>query len=240
MKKIITAIAVVVIAVTAHAQKVIADANAEKRNVSGYHAVEVSDGIDLYLSPGDESVAVSASETKYRDKISTEVVDGVLKIRYGYNKNPWIQIQTGNRRLRAYVSFKQLDRVQGSGGSDVYVEGSITASTLKLNMSGGSDFHGRVEVTDLRVDASGGSDIHISGHATRVDIDASGGSDFKGYEIVTDICTLDASGGSDINITVNKEINADASGGSDVYYKGDGVIRQIRSSGSSTIKKITK
>ena len=42
---------------------------------------------------------------------------------------------------------------------------------------------------------------------------------------------------SDAEITVNKELTVDASGGSDVYYKGSGVIRNVRSSGSSSVKK---
>ena len=50
---------------------------------------------------------------------------------------------------------------------------------------------------------------------------------------------LEASGGSDIYITVNKEMTADASGGSDIYYKGTGLIREIKSSGSSGIKKVS-
>ncbi len=82
MKKVISLLSVVLFVTVVFAQKTINDPNAEKRNVSGFHAVEVSGGIDLYLSQGDEAVAVSAVETKYRDKIIAKVVDGVLKIYY--------------------------------------------------------------------------------------------------------------------------------------------------------------
>jgi hypothetical protein len=240
MKKLVNLVLFAAFAATVHAQKIIADANAQKRNVSGYHAIEVGGGIDLYLSQGEESVAVSASENKYRDRIITEVENGVLKIKYEYNKNSNIHIDFGNHKLKAYVSFKTLDKLQGSGGSDIIVDGTIKVSSLNLGVSGGSDFEGRVETGDLKVDASGGSDVKISGSATKIDIDASGGSDFKGYEMAVDMCNLDVSGGSDVYITVNKELTAEASGGSDVYYKGAGVIREIKSSGSSSIKKVTK
>ena len=46
-----------------------------------------------------------------------------------------------------------------------------------------------------------------------------------------------ASGASDIKITVNKELSAHASGASDVRYKGNGVIRDLKSSGSSSVSK---
>jgi hypothetical protein len=243
MKKLFSVLFFAFIASAVPAQKTVNDANAEKRNVSGYHAIEVSGGIDLYLSQGDESVAISASETKFRDRIKTEVKDGVLKIyfeRNNNNSNVHVDIEWGNRKLKAYVSFKNLDKLEGSGGSDILVDGSIKVNTLALGLSGGSDFEGKVEVADLKVDASGGSDVKISGNVNKLDIDASGGSDFKGYELATDICNLEASGGSDIYITVNKELSAEASGGSDVYYKGNGTIREMRSSGSSSIKKTSR
>lgn len=224
--------AVIVSAVTA--QKTINDPNAEKRNVSGYHGISVSGGIDLYLSQGGESVAISASETKYRDRIKTEVKDGVLKI--WYDNNNLIDLGS-NRKMKAYVSFKDLDKLTGSGGSDIDVEGSIKVNTLSLNISGGSDFEGKVEVNDLEVNASGGSDVDISGTVKKLDVEASGGSDLKGYELAADVCNLHASGGSDVYITVNKELSTNASGGSDIFYKGNGSVREMKSSGSSSIKK---
>ena len=151
-----------------------------------------------------------------------------------------INLDWGNRKMKAYVSFKNLDKLEGSGGSDIMVEGSIKVSTLSLDVSGGSDFEGKVEANDLKVDASGGSDVKISGTVKKLDIDASGGSDFKGYELAADVCNLQASGGSDVYITVNKELSAEASGGSDVFYKGNGTVREMKSSGSSSIKKVSR
>ena len=238
MKKILLLVIAAAFCAALNAQK-INDANAEKRTASGYHAVEVSSGIDLFLSEGEESVAVSASETKFRERIKVEVKNGVLKIWYDY-KNPNVQLDWGNKKMKAYVSYKTLDKVGGSGGSDVFVYGTIKSPNLKINVSGGSDFEGKVEVNDLAIDASGGSDVRISGTVKKVDIDASGGSDFKGYELAADICNLQASGGSDVYITVNKELSAEASGGSDVHYKGTGLIRDIKSSGSSSVKKVSK
>ena len=224
--------------IDASAQKTITDANAEKRSVSGFHAIEVGGGIDLYLSQENEAVAVSASSTEYRDKIMTEVENGVLKIWYEW-KNSGLRIDWGNRKLKAYVSFKDIDRLQASGGSDVRVDGEMKIPKLEIKISGGSDFSGKVNLDALIVEASGGSDLAISGNTGRLTIDVSGGSDFKGYELATDICNVEASGGSDVFITVNKELSASASGGSDVYYKGSGLIRDIKTSGSS-IKKVTK
>ena len=237
MKKLFSLLAITGLITAASAQKTINDDNAEKRNVSGFHAIEVSGGIDLYLSNGEEAVAVSALKEEYRAKIKTEVKDGVLKIWYEASSN--IRMDWGSRKLKAYVSFKSLDRLKGSGGSDISVDGSIKVAKLAVEISGGSDFDGKVETDDLEIRASGGSDVDISGKAAKLTIDASGGSDFKGYDLASDICNVEASGGSDVHITVNKELSANASGGSDVYYKGTGLIRELKTSGSS-IKKVSK
>jgi len=237
MKKLLFSLLVTGLITTASAQKTINDPNAEKRNVSGFHAIEVGGGIDLYLSQGEEAVAVSASKNEYRARIKTEVKGGVLKIWYEWNSN--LRFDWSNHKLKAYVSFKDIDRLEGSGGSDISVDGSIKVAKLAMEVSGGSDFDGKVETGELNIQASGGSDVRISGKTDRLIIDASGGSDFKGYDLASDICNVEASGGSDIQVTVNKELSANASGGSDVYYKGTGLIRDLKTSGSS-IKKVSK
>lgn len=237
MKKIFSLLVAIGLITMASAQKIINDANTQKRNISGFHAIEVSGGIDLYLSQGDEAVAVSASKVEYRDKIITEVKNGVLKIWFDWKSN--VKIEWSNRKLKAYVSFKNLDGLEASGGSDVNVDGTIKTAKLDMEISGGSDFKGKVESDDLKINASGGSDVNIAGKAAKLTIDASGGSDFSGYDFAADICNVEASGGSDVHVTVNKELTANASGGSDVFYKGSGLIRDLKTGGGS-IKKVGK
>lgn len=238
MKSLFNFLLITCFVFSASAQKTINDANAEKRNVSGFKAIEVSGGIDLFLSQGEEAVAVSAASTEHRDRIKTTVENGVLKIWYEWKSNN-VRIEWGNRKLKAYVSAKTLEKLRASGGSDVNVDGTFKTTKMEMSISGGSDFSGKMELAELDVRASGGSDVTISGTATRLSIDASGGSDFSGYGLTTDICNVDASGGSDVTITVNKELSAKASGGSDVHYKGSGLIRDLKTSGSS-IKKVSR
>lgn len=233
MKKLILTFALIFFSVSLFAQKTIYDTNVAVREAKNYYAINVSDGINLYISYGDEAIAVSASETKYRDKIKTVVENGVLKIWYDDNKFSW----NSKKDLKVYVSFKNLRSLNASGGSDVIVEGSIKSNQLKIDLSGGCDFKGRVEVSELNVNQSGGSDIIINGRAEKVFINVSGGSDFKGYSLITDYCEAEASGGSDIEITANKEINARANGASDISYQGSAVLKESKTSGASSVSK---
>jgi ribosomal protein S6E (S10) len=223
-------------ALAINAQKIINDANVERRSAKSFHAVKVSGGIDLYLSEGDEAVAVSARDVETRNYVKTEVVDGVLKIWFEWKNGRNIFANT-NKQLKAYVSYKKLDALSASGGCDVIVDGTITQNNLTINISGGSDFKGKVAVQDLQVESSGGSDVDIAGKASRLSVEVSGGSDFNGYDLVTETTSVEASGGSDVEVTVNKELNARASGGSDVFYRGSASVSEARSSGSSSVKK---
>ncbi len=238
MKRTVFLTAFIVWAGILSAQKtIINDPNAVIRSVKGFHAIAVSNAIDLYLSQsGTEAVAVSAQDTAYRDRIRTEVIDGVLRI--SFDNEGWKSWNSGNKKLRAYVSFTALDRLSASGASDVFVEGVLSGSKFDLNLSGASDFKGAVRLNDLQISQSGASDIVITGSvANLTTIRASGASDVKGYDLATESCSVNVSGASDVRITVNKELNAHASGASSVSYKGDGVIRDSHISGASSVSK---
>lgn len=236
MKKSLVLIVSTFLVVSAFAQKVINDPNVELRKASGFHAIEVSSGIDLYISEGDETVAVSAKDAAVRARIRTEVKDGVLKIWYDWKEGIKISVG-GNNSMKAYVSYKTLDRLSASGGSDVQVDGTIRSSNLDLHISGGSDFSGKVNVKGLTVNQSGGSDVDISGIADILKINASGGSDFDGYDLVTDESTISASGGSDVTVTVNKMLDAEASGASDINWKGTATVKKARASGAGSVSR---
>ena len=96
---------------------------------------------------------------------------------------------------------------------------------------------GKIDAKKLSFDISGASDATISGNAADLKVDASGASDFKGFDLVTNYCTAQASGASSVNITVNKELSAHASGASSVRFKGEGLIRDIKTSGSSNVSR---
>lgn len=211
------------------------DPNAEVREAKNFHSINLSSAFDVYLSQSnEEAVAVSASETKYREHIKVEVKDGILYVGYDSKGMRW---GSGNKKLKAYISFKQIDKLSISGACDVFINGTLKADDLAINQSGASDLKGKIDVKKLSVDLSGASDITMSGNATQLDVEANGASDFKGFDLVTDVCDVRASGASDIKITVNVSLSAHASGASDVRYKGNGVITDIKSSGSSSISK---
>lgn len=236
MKKIFLVLAVIFFASATRAQnEIVVDPNASVRTVNGnFNAIKISGGMDLYLSQSaNEAIAVSASEERFKEGIKTNIENNVLNIYYDGEKK-W---NSQKKKLRVYVSFKNLEKLNAAGACDIVVSGSIAVPALSMQLSGACDFKGGVKVNTLKLNLSGASDVRISGTANTVDIESSGASDIKGYELATDYCNAKATGASDINITVNKELNASAGGASKISFKGTGLIKEIQNSGSSKISR---
>ncbi len=151
------------------------DPNVMKVNVSGFHGIHVSNAFDVYLTQSsEEAVAVSASEEKFREKIKIEVKDGILYISY----ESGLRLNSGKMKLKAYISFKNLDKLTASGACDLFVIGNLKVDELKIELSGASDFkmtgpddmkEGKFDVKKLTVNLSGASDMKISGDATAIE-----------------------------------------------------------------------
>jgi hypothetical protein len=220
------------------AQKTINDPNAEKRTVSGFHGIDVSTGIKLFLTEGStEEVAVSASKTEYRDKIITKVENGILKIQYE-TKTGAINRKKENKELRAYVSYKTLDKLEVTTGATVEINGVLSSNSLDLKSNTGGVVKGEIKITTLKIKQNTGSVITLSGNAGTLDVDGDTGSKFLGEGLKTTNCSATASTGAGVIITVEKELEARANTGGYIKYKGAGGIRNVRTNTGGSVSKI--
>jgi Putative auto-transporter adhesin, head GIN domain len=223
-------------AAAAQETNTINDPQAQKRALTAsFTAISVSDGIDLYLSQGsEESVAVSASEEKYLMRLKTEVENGTLRI---YYENKGFSWSGDKRKLKAYVSFKSLEKLVASGGAEVQARGSFELMNCELHFTSGSTFAGKINAKGITVEQNSGSVISLSGRADKIKVETSSGASFKGYELAVDFCDANASSGGAVRITINKELNAKASSGGDIHYKGEALIRDISISSGGQVKR---
>jgi hypothetical protein len=214
------------------AQGVKGDGNVtkESRKVSDFHAVKVSSGIDLYLTQGNTVSLEIEADKNLHEHIATEVKDGVLKI---YVKKSIRQA----KEMNAYLTFKEIDALVASGGSDVENSGTMNLKKLKIDCSGGSDAQLNLKVDELKCVTSGGSDSYLSGEARIFYAKSSGGSDLHAMELKATECEIESSGGSDARVYATEKLTIESSGGSDVYYKGDALVNAHSSGGSDIHKK---
>jgi hypothetical protein len=220
------------------AQKTVNDANAEKRIVGSFHGIDVATGIELTLVKGEtEEVAVSASEIEFRDKIVTEVRNGILRIHYE-TKSGAINKKNQSKRLRAYVSYKSLDLLHVSTGAEANVDGVLEATIFDLKANTGAMVKAEINIGTLTVDQNTGSKITLSGKVDMLEAEGDTGSKFNGEDLTTNTCMVKMSTGAGIYISVEKELNVKADTGGYIKYKGNAGIREIKTNTGGHVSKI--
>ena len=207
----------------------------QPRVVGDFTAVNCAAGMDVELTQGTENkVSVSASEDIYLPEIKTEVQNGVLKIYADYKEKSWKK----NKKLKAFVTYKSIDKLNGGSGAIIKTINSITVPALKMEMGSGATFTGEIKVTDLNVDISSGAVTKIIGTAANVKADASSGTVFTGTDLLAENCTVNASSGSVFKISVSKKMNAKASSGASISYKGEAELENKNVSSGGTVRKM--
>lgn len=238
MKNALTILIAFVFSTTLFSQKTINDANAQIRSVTGYHGVAVSGSIELFLTQGkDETVAISTDDPKLQEKVITEVEDGILRI-YMERKNK-VQIDwPGSKKIRAYVSVKDIDYLSSAGSGKTHIDGTIKTEKLKIDISGSGNIEGDFVVKDLSLGLSGSANADLTGAADRSDFHISGSGNIRSYDFKTEYCNASISGSGNVKITVTKELSAHISGSGNVMIKGDGMIKDYSASGSGKFKRV--
>jgi hypothetical protein len=237
MQKIVFLLAACLTMSAAMAQStVIKDPNAVVRQVPDFHAIHVSTGIHLFLTQGTvKGVAVSATAPEYRERIQTEVKNGVLHIYYDTDKWKWFDLH--EKELIVYVSCVTLDGLEASSGAKVEVDGMLKSDNFTMEFSSGAKFKGKVQASDLKVEQSSGAQSTISGTAGRLQASATSGSHLHGYDLVAGVCDANANSGGGIEISVEKEMDVSAHSGGKIRYQGAGVIKEVHTSSGGSVTR---
>ena len=234
MQKIFLCLSLIVAGLSLSAQNVVHDANAQVRNVGSFNKIRVSSAISVYLSQGNtQAVAVSSEDQDVTAKIITEVSNGTLKI---YVENGfWNKWNWGNKHLRAYVTFTQLQMLDASGASSVELTDPINIGDFKLVLSGASSMKGDIKGGDFDFDINGASTGRINVKATSFKLSASGASTFKG-DVSADKMDYDVNGASTTDVDgATTDLIVSASGASN-FRGGDlqAVSCTIQATGASS------
>ncbi len=237
MKNILTLMLVLCSFTSFSQEKVIFnDENVVLRDVANFHSVVVRGPFKVYYSSDPETqVAVSAKDTETRDRITTKVNNGTLYISLDDNGAKWWR---GNKEFKVYVTAPKLNALTASGAVNIVVVDVLKSTNLTLNLSGASDFSGKVACSEIKANLTGASDTKISGVAEKIGLVCTGASGFKGSELKVKEADLVATGASSIKIHVLESLKAKASGASSIHYKGAPRMYNQSATGASTIRNI--
>jgi len=204
----------------------------QNRNIpSDFVKINVSNGLDVLLTYGDEvSLTVEADENLH-EYITTEVKNGILYI--SSKKN----IVSAKAR-RIYLSTLHINEIKTTSGAEVSSENTIITEELVLEATSGSDINLRVKVNNLSSETTSGADIKLIGEADNFSARATSGSDINAYDLKVNNCTAKVTSGADIKIHVIKKLDAKATSGGDIKYKGNPKLLEQDESSSGKVKRM--
>jgi hypothetical protein len=220
---------------TSIAAAISGDDKKENREVSPFSKIAMSVAGDLYLTQGDEYKLVIEGDEDVLDDIETEVRGGRLKIKYDkiFNLN-W-----NNKKVKIYVTMKEVEELSVSGSGDIIAESAISAEDIEFTVSGS----GEIEIDDLSVSSieasiSGSGDIRLGGNKTADDLEMSisGSGELHASDLGVREAEISISGSGSCSVYVAEDLEVDVSGSGKVRYKGNPRI-DANISGSGKVVK---
>jgi len=221
------------------------------RNVGSFSEIKAGGSVNVFLTQGNKNEIVIEADENLHDYIITEVSGKKLTIK---NKE---QIRDAEK-LDVYVTFKEINALEGSGATDIvalnkiqtskefFLSGSgatdvllkkgFSSNSLELDGSGSADIEMvNVSTNNVTANLSGSVDLEIDGKAETLTIGASGSSDFLAKQLIVSSATISTSGSSDVSVHTTNSISVNATGSSDVYYWGNPSNKMINSSRAADV-----
>lgn len=194
-----------------------------------FSKVEVSMGIDLFLTQDDKVQLRVEADDNIIDLLITEVRGEVLHIYFEKNIG---KVES----KKVYLTMSDINSIKASSGADIVTKSKIKSEKLYISASSESEIEADLEINELICKSSSGSDIKLRGTSNKAVVSASSGSEIDAAALIVSHVIAESSSGADITITANESITADASSGGDINYKGTPKEKDIDKSSGGNVR----
>lgn len=206
--------------------------SSETRTPGHFTKVHSGGSWEVILTEGStEEIRIEAKGVEL-SKVKTEIDGDVLSV--GLVKGNY-----NNVKLKFYITYKELEGVKCSGSGTMEVTSPVRSEEFYAGISGSGDIIiDKLDTEELSVSISGSADLNIKdGSAKEAEIKQSGSGDFHGENFAIGELVVGKSGSGDTHVGDLGKVSVSASGSGDVTYTGSPQLGDIRTSGSSSIRK---
>ena len=201
----------------------------EELIMTGFDRVEVGNTFDVTISrAGLYSITVEADDNllEYLDvRKSDETL--IIRLRLGTS--------ISNATLRAHVALPELRSVSLSGASRGMIQG-FQLDQFGATLSGASFLSGDIVTGDTEISLSGASAVYLTGTGPSLSLKASGASKADLEQFKVNSAAINLSGASTARVMVFDVLDpVSLSGASRLVYSGNPVVRNLHTSGASTV-----
>lgn len=209
----------------------------ETRSLAPFSEVKVSTGVQLFLTQGDENLAVVEADGSIIDNVVVESKNGVLEV---YFKSTGWNLFGRNLRhgeIKVLLTFTRLEKLRASSGSSVYSQHLLNLGDFDLSASSGANSSLELSAGKVSMDASSGANIKVKGTGESVYAEASSGANVKANDFIAQAGSARASSGGSVNIHVDGDVDARASSGGSITVKGDAALRNVEQSSGGSVRQ---
>lgn len=201
----------------------------EKRSVSGFDRVHLSDIGEMFLTQGDDESLVVAAEPDLLPRVRTEVRNGKLILKFS---GGWLDklslglSELSGKRIKYFLNVREIHELRITGKGDVTAD-AIYSDRFSPGISGmGSVDIGTLNVAKLSVDISGRDHVSLAGSTTQQKIGVSGSGEHGARELESKSTTVRISGHGNATVWATDELEATISGYGNVEYYGNPSVSQ--------------
>lgn len=201
-----------VFTVTAQSRKGEGNVTKQERNVGSFSGIDVGGAFEVILSSGTEERVVIETDDNLQEYVEVKNSGGILEFSTKSIRNP--------TKLKAYVTFVNLDRINASGASSVKSATAIQGKTLKVESSGASEVTLFPALDEFIVEVSGAGEVTVEGTAEKLIADISGAGNLMATRLLCKNGNVEASGAGTAKVNVSDQVNFETSGAGSIrnYY----------------------
>ncbi|MBP6431000.1 MAG: DUF2807 domain-containing protein [Ferruginibacter sp.] len=204
----------------------------EKRNTGNFKGVSTASSIDVEVKIGDTyEVAVEADDNVLQ-YVKTEVVDGILKVRYNDN------ISLRNADVTVHVTAPTLEKLTASSSGSIVVDGVLANSQkIEIDASSSANIDANVDAPQIDADANSSAEIKLSGRTQTFRAEVSSSADIEAYDLLSENTIAQANSSGTANVHASVKLDGKANSSGLVRYRGGASVTKSESSSGSVEKE---
>lgn len=201
--------------------------NQETRPVAGFTGLQFKAVGKIILTQGEQETLTIEADPEIRERVKTEVRDGILIITYDADWKDWTGINLIDKGVpNFYLTMKEIKSLAISGVGNLDAA-AITTDALHLSLGGPATMTiGSLTVNALKVDMSGVGSIDVAGKCSEQNLELSGAGSYKAPRLESEQTTVKLSGVGNATVWANVMLYATISGAGAVEYYGSPKITQ--------------
>ena len=186
--------------------------------ISDFSNIYLEGGYKVYLSQGDKvSLTAKTTDEDMFDVLKVSSRDDELSLVMNRDYLSY-------RRIRLYITVKDLDQIKAEGGLSLESEGYLDLKDIQLHVQGGARVNLKMKARDIDVIGEGGVLITLNGVADQLSVRLSGAGHVDADELKAEEVKINIEGVGTGSVYATKKLYTQIDGVGKVWYKGNPIV----------------